>query len=410
MMPAVWRDEDEALLARLTDESVLERVWRAQAGTAPLPSSRAAGLVAAVRRAPEGQKAFEEAAAGQLDALIQRIGPQQRAEDPPELLHHLALYHARLAEVGDGSSEAWTRSLVAWLALCREGKYLKDIGEAVTAGALPASDLARALDEAPFWPLEDLGRRAQQGARERTAAARVALLSLGRVAEACHRAGLSEALTKNLRRRAETLASAAVDDAMAPVLASVAEASAQGEVPAETAASLLARLVDVWEWSGRDESVEHCTIEQADPFLWAHYRKSRMDDVLRILSPIERLVDSLAQRIEGDPTRIAYAGPCAGVLFFRAEVTTDRNRRTEVLERCLRICPTHRNSRLVLANTLCDTATSRLAPRTRGLSRADYDEALALVDRAEKLFPASSRIEGARKQLDEAKAKLGIKS
>jgi len=60
----VWRAQDDALLARLEDESVLERLWAyAAPGAAPLPA-RAAGLVPMLRAHDRGRDAIARAGSG----------------------------------------------------------------------------------------------------------------------------------------------------------------------------------------------------------------------------------------------------------------------------------------------------------------------------------------------------------
>ena len=408
-MPSVgreaWRDEDEALLARLTDEIVVERLFRAQAGPdAPIPR-RAAGLIAAIRKTNGGVDVIDLASRGHLDPLAERLEPGLRPDETPELLHHLALFHARVADARGGSVDALVKSLTAWLALGRDDGYLRELGEAVTGGALPKAELSRALDEAPLWAIEELGRRAREGAREGTAEARSALAALARVEQACRLARAPDLLVGAATRKAAALRAAAAEDALAPILSAIAEAEAQGEPTGDECAALFSRVAAVWRWSGEDEAVEQFAVEQAAPLGWNHYRASRWSDLDKLGAAIAPLVDSLARRIAGDPTRIAYAGPCAQMLVFRSE-TRKADEQISILEWALTICPTHRNARVVLANALCEKAY-RYLPGSRAPSHPDYEEALALVDRAEKLFPTASRIEEARRRLEAARTLLG---
>jgi hypothetical protein len=113
-------------------------------------------------------------------------------------------------------------------------------------------------------------------------------------------------------------------------------------------------------------------------------------------------VDSLARRIRADPSRIAYAGPCAQMFVFRSEVERNADRQWELAERSLEVCPTHRNGRLVVSNLLVDRALHLLEP-THALTRQRCEAAASDIDRAEKLFPASKRLDEAKKKLAEAR-------
>src|SRR5687768_1280221 len=123
----MWRQDDEALLERLEDEILLERLWRFQAGAAEPPHPRAAGMITLVRALSGGREAIEEARAGRFDAFFAKLLPARIAVLPPELLHHIALYYGSLADALTGVAdaiepalEARKRSLAAWLALGEE--------------------------------------------------------------------------------------------------------------------------------------------------------------------------------------------------------------------------------------------------------------------------------------------------
>src|SRR5688500_18741062 len=74
-IPAVWRAQDDALLARLEDESVLERLWSyAAPGAPPLPG-RAAGLVPWLRARPRGADAITRAERGDASVLLALATP-----------------------------------------------------------------------------------------------------------------------------------------------------------------------------------------------------------------------------------------------------------------------------------------------------------------------------------------------
>ncbi|MRG96614.1 hypothetical protein [Polyangium spumosum] len=408
----MWRDEDEALLARLTDEVAFERLFRHQAGPDARPPTRGAGLCAALRKLSGGERAVIHCAApgGKLDLLLPLLEPARQIDAPAELLHHLALHHAALADAAPAlQPDAFVRSVTAWLALGREEGYLRDLGKAIMDDeSLSRMGLARVMQDALLGCIEDLGERARLGARDLTDEAQRALVALGRVPEAARIARASEGLGDRASRRASSLVAVAVEEALAPVLAAFTEATAQGDPSAAEGATMLGRFASVWRWSGEDESVEHAAIEQATPIAWAFYRASRWDDLRTLLAPIAPLVDSLARRIEGDPSRIAYAARAAQMLVFRSDVVRTVKETMELLDWALRICPTHRNARLMKANTLCDQAL-RLLPGARAPTRTGHDEAAGLIDQAEQIYPGATRLPEAKKRLGEARKLLGIR-
>ena len=173
------------------------------------------------------------------------------------------------------------------------------------------------------------------------------------------------------------------------------------------APALFERVAAVWAWSMQDESVEVFAIEQAAPIAWEIQRESRWDDLRRLLSPLFPLSERLAQRIEADPTRIAYAGPCAQMYVFRVEMERDLDKRLDLAERSVKLCPTHRNGRLVLASALCDKAIRIITPSGWHAGAEALDQADALVRRAEQLFPALNKLEHVKKRLAERRRVVG---
>lgn len=406
MILHVWRPEDDALLTRLTDEVAFERLVRAQLGPdAPVPW-HAAGLCAALRSAPGGAEAVETARAGNAGKLIALLDPTRHLQGAPELLHHLALHHARVA-TAMRDAEAHVRSLVAWLALAREERYLRELGQAVVGGGLPKEDLENTLAEVPMWPIEDLGAHARSGARDITADSKLALIVLRRVPEACRAAGVSEELTRKLTRRADSIIHSAIEDAITPVLTVLAETTSKGEPTAPEGAALLRRFVAVWQWSGEDESVEITAIDEATPLGWSHCRQSRWGDLGILIEPIWPLVDSLTKRIEADPTKVAYAARCAQMLVFKADTMRTDEETLKIAERALKICPSHRNTRLTIAHSLCGEAL-RYLPGSRPATHQGVATAEAMIKRAESLYPGINRLPEAQKRLADAKKFLGI--
>src|SRR5688500_7539668 len=139
---SAWRAADEVLLQRLEDETLalelfafLTRATPAAAETALHP--RAGGLVSELRKRPGGTAAVTAALAPRCDlaGLARFVDGLRMRECAPELLHHLALFHAKGAAFLEASSpetaaNAWVRSLAAWLALATERVYLARLEDA----------------------------------------------------------------------------------------------------------------------------------------------------------------------------------------------------------------------------------------------------------------------------------------
>ncbi len=408
MILVVWRQEDDALLARLTDEVAFERLVHAQLGNDAQVPWHAAGLCAAIRQVPGGAEAVDKARTGNLDDLIALLDPTRYLDGAPELLHHLALHHARIGKLKQ-DPESSVRSMVAWLALVREERYLRELGEAIVGGALPRAELDNTLADVPMWPIEELGERARSGARDLTLPAQQALSILRRVPEVCHAARVAPELEKKAARRADTLIASAIEDALTPILTAIAETSSKGEPSTQEGAALMRRFVAVWQWSGYDESVEIAMVDEATPLGWNHCRQSRWGDLGILIEPIWPMVDSLTKRIETDPTKVAYAGRCAQMLVFKADVARTDAETMAIAERALKICPSHRNTRLTLAHSLCEQAL-RLLPGARAPTHQGVATAEGMINRAESLYPSLTRLPEAQKRLLEAKKLLGIAS
>jgi hypothetical protein len=409
MLRPMWRPEDAALLARLEEELLLRRLWRSQAGSADPPHPRAAGMLGLARRLPGGAEAVTAALKGDLAALLALLQPARFEGYPPALLHHVALYFDSVAgaiatSAPEAAVEARVRSMAAWLALGEEKSYLRALAGAVVTSASRDLDLDQAAAEAPLALLSDLGLEARAGARDRTLGARSALRTLGRVAEAGAIAGCAPAVIKAIVRRAESLRTTAVDEALSPLLEAITEASMRGDL-AESGPELLARVAAVWRWADEDEAVEHFAVEQTTPIAWEVYRESRWPELRRLLDPIEPLIDRLARRIESDPTKIAYAAACAQMFVFRSEAHQSVDRQLELAERGVKLCPTHRNGRLILAYLLCDRA-KRMIDGPVWVSAGDCDRAAALIQRAETLYPDSKALPPAREKLDEVRRRV----
>ncbi len=408
MILVVWRKEDDALLARLTDEVAFERLVHAQMGRDSAVPWHAVGLCAALRGAPGGAEAIENARSGNIATLIGLLDPVRHLESSPELLHHLALHHARVASTLN-DAEAFTKSLIAWFALARDERYLRELGEAVVGGSLPRAELDRALADVPLWPVEEIGERARTGARDLTPASSLAIAVLRRVPEVCRLSGISTALATRVNQRAASILASAVEDAITPILTAIAEAKAKAEPSPREGAALLQRFVAAWNWSGQDETVEITAVDEATPLGWTHCRQSRWGDLGILLEPIWPLVESFTRRIEADPSKVAYAARCAQMLVFKADCARTEAEITAISERALKICPSHRNTRLTLAHSLCEQAL-QLLPGARAPTRQTVAKAEEMIKRAESIFPETARLGEANKRLAEAKKLLGMTS
>jgi hypothetical protein len=420
--PGLWRREDEALRARLEDELLLEQLFRRHLAVArvakaaaPPPHPRAAGMITVAARSPAGAKAREAALRGDLDPLASLLESGDLTTFPPELAHHVALYFARLARAVEPFSfevavGAHQRAIAAWLTLGAQKRYLAALateitdasGEEAQAFAGPESG-AGVAERFALERLDELGAAAERSAPTLDRSGASALACLAFVAGSAQKAGGSEGFARRASIRAESRRARAIDAALDPVREAVQDTATRDLLPLKRAEAL-ARAAQVWTWSGRDASVEHFVVEQLVPIAWDMYRANDWDALRAALLPFQAMVDSLATRIERAPLdMVAYAATCADVLMFEAESQTTLERQMQVGERLLRVCPSHRNGRLVMAAYLCDKATRMVDTPFVGSDVAAAAE--ALVDRAEKMYPASKSLDAAKKALERAKSR-----
>lgn len=411
-MEAAFRSEDEALLARLEDDLVLRAVWTRQAGPAAAPPApRAAGMIALVRARPGGSAAVERALGGDLTPVLAALAPDRLAGEAPPLLHHLAVHFGRLAHVLDAqdaeaADEARLRSIAAWLALSEERKYLDALARRVAGSALGPGEAEAAGRAAALKPLEELGRIAREGARDRTLEARRALAALARAHRAAHMAGLDGNAATSVRRRADAMRAGAIAAALGPVLDALAEAASR-DTSLRDAPAIFDKVREIWEWTERDQQVERFAVDEASPIAWVAYRETGFDPLRRVVAPLGPLVDCMAQRCEEDPRgQLAYAAKCAQFLVFRAECATEDAVRWPLVERALAICPSHRNGRIVACNFLCDRADVLLGAGALFQASAVVAAEQALA-RAEQLWPQGRRIAEVKRRLADVHAMRG---
>lgn len=397
-MSATWRDADEARLTRLEDEARLGVLWRTLAGDdAPLPHGRAAGVFVHLRESVEGALALEQADRGEMAPLLRALTQPDPETLRPALAHHLALLHGALADA-TGSERARVRALAMWLFLATEEAYLQRVGAAVARGALAPGALERAVAEAPFDGLAALGEEAREGARELSERSARALKVLARVNEACELGGVGEGVAKKAVARARRERAAAVDAAIARVDASLEEAITR-DAPTDELVALLWDAVAVWRWADADEQVERFLVQRVTSVLWDRYRDRRWDDVKALLRPLSEPTESLARRIERDPSKLAYAAPCAQMYVFSAEVGATLEVQLRDAERAVALCPTHRNGSLILADLLVHRAMRALDTVTPWRESKTLDRAAADVRRAEALYPQLKRLPDAKLRL-----------
>jgi len=224
--------------------------------------------------------------------------------------------------------------------------------------------------------------------------------ALARAKDACKLAGAKPDTTSRLCRRAESRRAGAIEAALHPLSEQLAEASAQGRTRAR-APEILGRAVPVWAWAEYDEAVEHFVVTHVTEVAWDIYRARDWTELASFLAPFQPLAESLTARVESDPSKIAWAAPCAQMLVFRSELEPTLERQITVARRALAVCPSHRNGRLVMASYLCSEAIRILESQPAFFLRGDdWRRAEAKVKEAERIYPASSSLAKAKAKLD----------
>jgi hypothetical protein len=392
----MWRASDEALLARLEDQAALERLWRHAVPGGELPHPRASGMIALLR---EGGAATTSATAAALLATASGVR-LERAD--PRLAHHLALFHGARAAALAGRSptpaleKALASAIAAWLATAR-GTWLADL--AARAGA-PASAIAgaplRGIDLAAELARSGIGGPASRLAGG-TGGSR-ALAALSRIDDAIAASGCSADLAARARARAAAARSAIVADLLAP-LSLESDALAAREWAPHEVSGLFERALEAWQWAGEEAEIEHFVVREIPRFAWDLYRARKWADLRSILRPLEAPSDRLARRIEAEPRELAWAAQCAQVIVFRAELATTLDAQIALAERGLRVCPTLRNARLVLADLLCARAERKIEQPLVVRSPDAMHEAARDVERAAQIFPELPRLAELKKRL-----------
>jgi len=325
----------------------------------------------------------------------------------PELAHHLALIWTRIGnacarsanpEVRARTAKAHLRAIAMWLWLSDEATYLSSLATAVIGSGLRPLEVSNAAREAGFELIHQLGDMARAGARDLSTESQLAASVLSRVAEACEMAACSDATRDTALSRAERERNGAVEDAVGRVEDSLEEATNR-EAPVEELVALLFDAVAVWRWADHDVHVERFLVRVITSTLWDHYRAKRWDSIRALLRPLEGPMESLARRCEGDRAHLAYAAPCAQMLVFEAEVCRTFDQQLAIVERAIRICPTHRNALLICADLLVDRGLRRLETARPWETGDALMDAERDIRRANELFPQLKRLEDAKRRL-----------
>lgn len=402
-----WRREDEELLERLEDEGLSAQLFGLiVGGRAPEARihPRSGGLVGEVRKVSGGPEAVKKALAGDVASLGRFLDALPMRSCPPELLHHLAVFHGRAAAALEQKSpelaaNSWVWSLAAWIALGDERRYLSQLEEAVLGkgaknGGIPPERI-------PLELVTDLGHRADAAARDLAPAGTAALLALAKSGDAVKIAGVNEAAGRPLKIEANRHRTAAIETALNQIADAIDEAAVRGELA--SGRSLILRAVAVWTWSGHDEQVEHFVVGQLDRIGWELYRARNWTALRYLMDPFRPMTESLAGRVEKDPSQLAYAAGCAQMFVFMSETDMNPVSKLALAERAVKICPTHRNGRVVLASILCDRASDLIRQSSLVTRHADLDQAAAMLDRAELLYPQTRELPEIRKKLATAR-------
>jgi len=415
---AAWGEDDSRLLDRLRDEQALDALFvlLAPSGAAKLPR-RAAVLVRQARRLQGGDEAARSARAGSPGRLAELLSPARLTDFSPELLHASAIFFERVGNAhlplafsetnARAAQDALTRGLAAWLVLEHEPTYLRLLARAIVGEALEASELDREVVGIARARTNALAREAALGAKSCAPAAGVALRVLARIGDACRLAGLEATVSNRVVDRAERLRARVIDDVLGVLGDALDDARGRGAALDE-GPQLLARVHEVWLFTDRDVAVERFACERIVPISWDAHVDRDWAKLRRLLAPCLPLFDSLEARLLSRPLdNLAYSAHIAQTFVFRSEAE-EHGHEIPLLERGVRVCPSHRNARSVLAHYLCERALRVLARSNLFTVRSDALEAARLIERAQQVFADSPRIAEASAALTEAKKRFGV--
>lgn len=378
----MWRHEDEALHARLRDEAVLAAIWPVFCGVSDArpPTPRASGVFFALELESEP---MERALLGHAGPLVNAMRPASYASFKPSALHHLALLESQAAEAAlearhmQDFEVSSLRSLSAWFALGDEGAYLADLANRAGEGL---DELARqqAAQGAPLAAITQLASRATDHIESRDIVAATCIRVLRSMDRCIAGSGIEpdSSMAKRAKAHADRRRERLFEIAVAPLEERFEAASAHA--PNDETLQNLEQAGRLFAFLEREPWVGHWIIDAALPIAWQLY-KAKDDPMLRRLdTSLREVVDSLAARLQEDPSDVAFSARIAQMLVFRAELRTRLEDQIRDAELAISLCETHRNARLVAASALADRALRTLdrAPtfgRTSHLNRALAD-------------------------------------
>jgi hypothetical protein len=417
-------DPGRVAAARLLEDALLPPLWRLLSGGEARATDQPgllAGLLRALRE-EEGFGALGEAlledatgarAAALWSGLERRLGPSAQ--------HHLALLHTRLGwralEQGDAreAERRWDRAMWAFGRAFSDAGFLptlaREVGAAERAGALPGLVVewllgphAAALEGA----IAAL-RRAEVGSL------RPHWAVLGRAGAALREGGAPEAIWRGCEAHGERLRARALE-----LAAEGAAALALDLEPTSAATEALVApfhyLQAVMELAGPQEELSIWAVERAVALCWPPYKTGQVEPLKAILlasAPFAQHVERLLLEGRGAFGRQSV---CADHLLFQAD-HVGREEEEAVLLRALAICPSHKNTHLMLSYVSLRRANAELARCEAAApllaisdspQREAWARARAQVEEAAARFPENPRLGDYRQRLEVARVKLQI--
>jgi hypothetical protein len=163
---------------------------------------------------------------------------------------------------------------------------------------------------------------------------------------------------------------------------------------------ILGDAAALYAWSQGDWYVALFTLERAQTTGWSIYKAKQWPALGALCETLRPMVNDAAERVETDPSALPYSSLVAQMLVFRAEMGSVLATRILDAERALRLCDTHRNARVILADLLAERANVTL-DSTGVLGRdAALADARRDLDRADQLWAGLPRVASLRKRLD----------
>jgi len=291
------------------------------------------------------------------------------------------------------------RALEAWALLLSEQRYMMQLAERVAGVALPRAELEGAIDAAALERVIALGQRVTAGAEQRTTDARVALGLLRKVAAHAFPRDAAELPVRRIRAESARAVRQALDGALAMLTDRFAQAEADPD-GLRIERVILGDAAQLYAWSEGDWYVALFALERAQTTGWSTYKAKQWPALGALCEALRPMVDDAAQRVESDPSALPYSSLVAQMLVFRAEMGSVLAVRITDAERALRLCDTHRNARVILADLLAERANATL-DGTGVIGRdAAIADARRDLDHADQLWAGLPRVASLRKRLD----------